>query len=163
MSRTMPRQKPGKSETIVETPWSFVRKVCRYLKIDEFTIDLAALPDNTKADIFVDASYEDSLKLSWHGYLSSRQWAWLNPPYDKIAPWVEKAGQEMLLGASIAMLVPASVGSNWWRDWVHGKALVKLLNGRIQFVGHKTGYPKDLALLLYSPNRDPGYETWRWK
>lgn len=89
-------------------------------------------------------------------------WNWLNPPFGDLRPWVQKAYQESRLGARTSMLVPAGVGSNWWRDWVHGKARVLLLNGRITFVGHKQPYPKDCALLLYEPNVIPGYEVWAW-
>jgi hypothetical protein len=75
------------------------------------------------------------------------------------------------------MLIPAGVGSNWWRDYVHNKAMVLLLNGRITFGGcppnPKTGkvdaYPKDCALLLYSPENkfyidhgDAAYDVWSW-
>ena len=48
------------------------------------------------------------------------------------------------------MLVPAGVGSNWWKAWVHHKAYVFLLNGRITFVGQPTCYPKDCCLLYYT-------------
>jgi hypothetical protein len=58
--------------------------------------------------------------------------------------------------------VTAGVGSNWWRDHVHDKARVLLLNGRITFVGETHGYPKDCCLLLYGPSVEPGYEVWSW-
>ena len=62
------------------------------------------------------------------------------------------------------MLVPASVGSNWWQEFVHHKAHVLMLNDRIQFVGAEWVYPKDLGLLLYTPFiRQGSYEGWSWK
>jgi hypothetical protein len=89
-------------------------------------------------------------------------WNWLNPPFSDLRTWVQKALEESRQGAHTAMLVPAGVGANWWRDWVHTKARVLLLNGRITFVGHNQPYPKDCALLLYEPNVIPAYETWTW-
>jgi hypothetical protein len=57
---------------------------------------------------------------------------------------VKKAHEEMIKGARTAMLVPAGVGANWWRDHVHNKAHVLLLNGRIMFVGHHAAVPERL-------------------
>lgn len=97
-------------------------------------------------------------------------WAWLNPPYANIRPWVARAyGQSRGFttmrrkGANIAMLVPAGVGANWWRDYVDKKAMVWFLNGRLTFVGCETCYPKDCALLLYGPDVAPGYDVWHWQ
>ena len=60
----------------------------------------------------------------------------------------------------MAFLVPAAVGSNWFRDYVDGKALVLLLNGRLSFDGAGP-YPKDCILCLYGI--EPGYEVWSWR
>lgn len=156
MKRTMPAQKPGRSEQVVVTPDEFMRAVKSRLGIDHFCIDLAANDKNTKANRYY-SSEVDSLVHNWRRAVPSG-WAWLNPPYSDICPWVQKA---LLSGRHIAVLVPASVGSNWWRDYVHDQAFVLFLNGRIQFEGHTTGYPKDLALILYG--LEPGYDIWRWK
>ena len=63
--------------------------------------------------------------------------------------------------ATTFLLVPASVGSNWWMHWVHQRASVRFLNPRVTFIGHAQGYPKDLALCVYDGKF--GYECWRWK
>lgn len=160
MPRKMPAQRPGRSETVVATPDDFMKEVKKYFGIKAFDIDLAADRTNTKAKRFI-TKEQNALDhdFSWRRAILSRQTAWLNPPYDHIEPWVRKAAQT---GRSIFVLVPASVGSNWWRDWVDGTADVYLLNGRIKFVGHKTGYPKDLALLVYG-GLVTGYQVWDWK
>ena len=90
-------------------------------------------------------------------------WTWLNPPFANLRPWVAKAWEESQEGAYVAMLVPAAVGSNWWRDFVHRKVPVLFLNGRLTFVGEENCYPKDLCLLLYSPWCVAGYEVWSWE
>lgn len=158
MSKKMPPQKPGKSEQSVATPPEFIRAAKRRLGIDEFAIDLAA-DDNNRITHTYYGEDTDSLKQSWLW----DGWCWLNPPYTDIKPWVEKAWNESRYGAHIAVLVPAAVGSNWWRNHVEGKAYITYLNGRITFVGHTTSYPKDLALLLYAPFLEGGHTTWRWK
>lgn len=161
MSHTMPRQKPYRSEQTVVTPPEFIESVLHLLGLKEFYIDLAATKTNAKAKIIITPNM-DSLRQEWCDWIPFGKTGWLNPPYSDIRPWVQKAYESQ---RSIAMLVPASVGSNWWRDWVHEKALVLFLNGRIQFVGHPAGYPKDLALLLYARPLAPvpGYDIWRWK
>lgn len=161
MPSVMPRQRPGKSTQDVQTPPEFLRAVRHRLGIQRFSFDVAASWGNQVADRFYTAG-DDALasSKSWRG--EGHGWAWCNPPYADIAPWVRKAYEESRRGARIAMLIPAGVGANWWREWVHGKAYALLLNGRLTFVGHKTPYPKDCALLLYGPDVAPGYDVWTW-
>ena len=162
MPRNMPAQRPGNSKQDYQTPPEFIRAVLDRLHSESFVWDLAADADNTVVPRCFFSEREDALAQSWANVSTSR-WMWLNPPFSIIAPWVEKAWMESQLGgAHIAMLVPASVGSNWWRDWVHDKAHVLLLNGRLTFVGHEDPYPKDCALLLYTPFINGGYESWTW-
>lgn len=103
----------------------------------------------------------NALKRDWNnldGFL------WCNPPYKDIGPWVRKAYEESILGANILMLVPASVGSQWYKKYVHGKACVRFLTGRLTFIGHKAPYPKDLMLLIYAPEHfEPSTDLWDWK
>jgi phage N-6-adenine-methyltransferase len=160
---TMPEQKPGRSEQTVCTPPEFLDAVRRRLGIDEFDCDLAADETNTVVPEKFYTEQDDALVQPWK-FAWSEGWNWCNPPYADIGPWVEKAQMEAYVhGTNTAMLVPASSGSNWWMHWVDGKAYVTFLNPRIKFVGHKTPYPKDLALLLYAPFLHGGSCVWRWK
>lgn len=154
----MPKQKPGRSVQDYQTPPAFLAAVKHELGIEAFSVDLAADEANSVADWWYDQA-QDSLQQPWH---KVQGWQWLNPPFGTCRPWVEKAWRESELGAQITMLVPAAVGSNWWRDWVHEKARVLLLNGRLTFVGQPTCYPKDCCLLLYGQNVARGYEVWAW-
>lgn len=164
--KQMPAQRPGSSEQGVRTPKVFLDAVRVKLGITDFVMDLAA----TKANRVTAEYYsrrDDALTQMW----PSEGVSFLNPPYANISPWVEKAYHESEVGSTTSVLIPAAVGANYWAKWVHEKAHVFLLNGRIQFVGHTHGYPKDLVLLIYGPHpvhvaepwRIPGYEVWRWK
>lgn len=174
MSRRMPRQKPGLSETVVRTPPEFLAAAKRLLGIKEFAIDLAACDDNAVAPVWITKEM-DSLSVDW-AEASGGDWCWLNPPYDDIATWAAKCLEESKRGARIAFLVPSSTGTNWWDDFVHKKALVKLLKGRIQFLDKlgqpigsldkkgrfkATPFPKDLVLILFGA--EPDYDVWAWK
>ncbi len=153
----MPKQKPGRSVQTYATPAEFLIAVKRKLGIDAFVWDLAA--DRTNACALKFWTPEDNSLLSPWAIADPGEWCWLNPPYDDIGPWVQRAVEQQ---ARVAVLVPASVGANWWRDWVQDKARVLLLNGRITFVGETDPYPKDCVLLLYGPEQVPGSEVWSW-
>lgn len=153
-----PKQKPGRSKQDYCTPPEFIQAVKKRLGIGDFKIDLAADVFNTIA-FQCYAKQENSLIQSW----IMDGWGWLNPPFANIRPWVTKACDESLKGAQVAMLVPAGVGANWWRDYVHDKAHVLMLNGRLTFVGEEAPYPKDCALLLYTSYVKGGYEVWNWR
>lgn len=161
--KAVPAQKPGRSVQVVCTPPIFLDAVRCLLEIRDFTIDLAASADNAVCPTYYDEA-RNALIQPWR---VGEGWAWCNPPFGDLRPWVQKAATEAEdFGAHVAMLVPAGVGSNWWRDYVHDVATVMLLNGRLTFVGHTAPYPKDCALLLYGPSAvhraRPAYDVWRW-
>lgn len=158
----MPQQKPHRSKQDYGTPPEFLTAVRDLLGIVEFDFDLAASDTNAVCPQYYTEA-DDSLIQPWKVGIG---WNWLNPPFSKIRPWVKKAVDETVgHGAKTAMLVPASVGSTWWHDWVHGFAYVHFLAPRLVFVGETASYPKDLALLLYQPPTIGwgGYSTWGWK
>lgn len=157
MSR-MPKQNRGQSKQDYGTPPELISAVLKKVGIPEFDIDLAASEDNTVAQMYFDEQ-TNSLVQDWHNF----GWAWLNPPFQDITPWVRKAEEESRLGAKICMLVPASVGSNWWAQYVDHRAHVLLMNGRVQFVGASDPYVKDCAILVYTKWVRGGQQIWKWK
>ena len=161
----MPRQTPGRSKQDYSTPDDFIKAAKRFLRIRSFSHDFAADRFNTKAATFFTKA-QDALAQKWAPLCSGPdEWGWLNPPFDHIGFWAQKCWMTKQAGGSLAFLVPASVGSNWFRDHVHKKAMVYFLNGRIHFdpLNPTWGYPKDCLLILYSPRVEPGYDVWTWK
>ena len=148
----MPKQKPGQSRQDYGTPRRFLDAVER--RFGPMAVDLASTPENAKAPSRVDG---DSLLANW-SLLSGN--LWLNPPFADIAPWARKCYEEVTMQSEIYLLVPASVGTNWFRDWVFQKAYVMFLSPRLTFEGCSDPYPKDLMLCRYGSN--PGFECWRW-
>jgi hypothetical protein len=160
----MPKQKPGKSKQDVGTPVEFIAACARRFGLIDW--DLAAHAENTKCG----ASYYgpgsehcgDSLSVNWAerhptGVL------WLNPEFRDIEPWAKKCAVESTRRhGMILMLTPASVGTEWFADYVAGKAMVLGLRPRLTFVGASDPYPKDLSLAVYSSGLH-GVDTWRWK
>lgn len=159
---TMPEQKPGRSEQVVCTPPLFLKAVKnRFLNGEDFKWDLAASKENTVAEKWFTEA-DDALIQPWHELVGA---LWCNPPFGDIEPWVAKASNECQMGAQVFMLLPASVGSNWWKSYVDKKSWGLFLNGRLTFVGHKSPYPKDLALLIYDRifTDSSHYSVWNWR
>lgn len=160
MTRTMPPQKPGKSEQTVCTPREFLDAVEK--RFGPIRIDLAATAENKVAPIHLGPGSEhgeDALKVRWHHFGSNQ---YLNPQFDEIDPFAEKCSEEAKYGARILLLTPLS-SAGWCMKHIDGKALVQPLSPRLRFVGHTHDYPKDLMLSVFSPFVVPGWAPWRWK
>ena len=136
-------------------------------KFGLLSFDLAATPVNAVTPSFFDFSKgEDAFKADW----PRTGLCWLNPPYSSrddspyaLADWTKRCREQAALGTELLFLVPAAVGSNWFRDNVAPVADVYLLNGRITFVGESAGYTKDLMLCHYGPDSlPPKISIWRW-
>jgi hypothetical protein len=67
----------------------------------------------------------------------------------------------MQRGARILFLTPASVGANWFQQYVVPFAHVIELSPRMSFDG-KNPFPKDLVLSVYMHGLT-GRSHWRWK
>lgn len=165
-----PAHNRGESRQDFETPDEFLIAVLQRFKLQEFAFDFAASEQNTVATCYWDAQVNSLAQDAQHWADMVKQpydpdgWGWLNSPFAKLAPWVQHSYEASQLGGKILQLVPAGVGSNWWRDWVHRKAYVIFLNGRLQFKGAPDVYPKDCALLVYDKlGHAPDYEVWTWR
>jgi phage N-6-adenine-methyltransferase len=142
------------------TPADFLDAVAR--RFGRLDVDLAATAADAKAPVFVTPE-QDSFTVSWSDeFIGSTMW--LNPPFANLGLWARKcsAEAEALLRGRILMLSPAAVGSNWFAQHVHRKAMVLALSPRITFVGETHPYPKDLILSVYGAGLW-GFDVWRWK
>ena len=156
-----PKQKPHRSVQDVRTPREFLAAVQNRFGL--LTWDYACTTDNCVGGVAhgyrIDCE-EDALNNSWHLHHGL---GWLNPPFGKIAPFAKKAAETAAANPlwRLAMLVPASIGSTWFRKYVHGHAYVLALEPRLKFVGHDHAFPKDLILAVYQHGMK-GFDTWRW-
>lgn len=147
----------GSSKQDYATPREFFWEVENLIG-ESFVLDLAAHEGNAKCEAYLTEAI-DAFSVSWVALLDGG-WGWLNPPFGRIAPWAAKCAEESARGAKIAMLVPASVGSEWFAEHVDMKALVRPIRPRLSFDG-KHGFPKDLMVCLYGMR--PAFHPWRWK
>lgn len=171
---TVPAQKPHRSKQNYATPADFIAAVKARLGIEQFSHDFAADGENTKAVSYFNAELNAFTFEHWEfwslygspsGPLTPPSCGWLNPPYTDIGPWAKRCMETGAAGGRMALLVPASVGSNWFRDYVDGHAHVLFLNGRLAFMPDKPTwlYPKDCMLVLYGNKVEPGCEVWNWR
>jgi phage N-6-adenine-methyltransferase len=120
-------------QTTWETPPPFFAAINRLFHC---TLDVAADPQTAKCARYFTPT-EDGLAQEWPAAT-----VWMNPPYKKglIDRWVEKAYKSSLCGTTVVSLVPARVGSLWWRTYVR--------QGEIHEV------PTRLAFLLDGQRKD---------
>jgi phage N-6-adenine-methyltransferase len=144
--------KRGASDQVDDrgTDPEFIRQL--ETRFGRFDIDVAASPQNAKADHFYTVE-EDGLTKPWRGLV------WCNPPYSDCGAWVRKAwdewhgsdprvprdhGYQLARDAApykIVMLLPANrTEQSWWQEWVEpyrdreGSPLhVEFLRGRMRF------------------------------
>lgn len=122
--------------------------------------DLAALASNKFCEKFFSPE-DDAFKFSWWE-IKGR--CWLNPPFTFLRPWIEKAYNDARLGADIVCLVPAAVGSRWFRKFVFKKADVYFLDGRIVFDQESgTPYPKDCMIIHFHKKMSGIIDIWDWR
>ena len=153
-----PTIRRGKSLQVVETPDEFILAVTR--KFGPIAVDLAATNENAKAPIYIDPE-TDTFKQDWVKWLRGGL-GWLNPEFDPMDKWLDKCVLERRRGAQFLVLTPASIGANWFWDYVRPFATTYSI-GRLQFVGHTHSYPKDLLVNHYHDNPSPVIQRWRWK
>ena len=121
--------------------------------------DLAADESNAVCPNYYD---EESDALA-HDWTCLTGVLWLNPPFGDIPRWAAKCKASAGPGRRILLLTPASIGTNWFAEHVHGSALVLGLNPRLKFGGEKNAYPKDLMLSVWADPSWNKFDVWRWK
>lgn len=144
------------------TPW----EVFNPLK-EEFgiTLDVCATSENTKCRTFF-APQDNALKHSWYDRLSFTNpihAAWMNPPYGRqLKHWIAKAKEESLNGLTVVCLIPARTDTAYWHDYIWDESShsprygveVRLLRGRIKFVGAKDSAPFPSAVVIFHGKKD---------
>lgn len=110
----------------------------------------------------------DALAEDWHWAYVGRKATgvdgllWLNCEFNDVTTWAARCKKEGAIGARIALLTPAMVGANWFRDLIAGHADVYYLNGRVCFDG-KNPYPKDCMISIFGPGATGLSAVWDWR
>lgn len=123
-----------------------------------FKIDVAASAENALCLNYLTED-EDSLNRHWMNYRECvNTYAWCNPPYSDIGPWVRKAAEQAQInGIGCVMLVMADTSVGWYSEAIKTCQEVRLVTGgRISFLDPVTGKPaagnnKGSMFLIWHP------------
>lgn len=125
------------------TPARLVREIAALY--GPFDLDPCCRPETAKAPRFFTRDV-DGLAHEWHGRV------FLNPPYSKPAPWLEKSIEETQAGRAeiVVALLPVSTSTSWFHHLVLGCAELHFLRGRVRFIGWRgtpIGNPKTASVV----------------
>jgi phage N-6-adenine-methyltransferase len=143
------------------TPPELVDAVARELG-GPFGLDAASAGDDAVAPRWITPE-EDALRASWAAICPARApRAWCNPPYSRLGggllAWVEAAVRARDEGVAVALLVPPSTSTRYWRLLLREADEVLLLDQRVAFLDPNTGEAQkgnrgDSAVALFRPGR----------
>lgn len=93
-----------------------------------FTVDACATDENHKCPRYY-TKEDNGLLKDWGG-----ERVWLNPPYSKIAMWVEKAFREgMKDNTVVVMLIPARTDTRYFHKFILNRSEIRFVRGRLKF------------------------------
>lgn len=145
-----------------KTDWETPQELFALLQREfTLTLDVCATPTSRKCATYY-TSEQDGLRQRWTGR------CWMNPPYGRgIGAWVVKARKESSQGATVVSLLPARTDTAWWQDHVMKASEIRLLKGRLTFVGARAPAPFPSAVVIFGRKRNtsvaPRVVGWDWK
>ena len=111
-----------------------------------FTLDPCATATNAKCSKYFTIE-QDGLQQDWGEHV-----VFLNPPYGRaISHWMRKAYEAARQGATVVCLIPARTDTLWWHEFAM-KGEVRLIRGRIAFVGARHSAPFPSAVVVFRPH-----------
>jgi len=116
------------------TPKDFFEKLNREFN---FTLDPCCYAETALCKKYY-TEKEDGLIQDWQG-----ETVFCNPPYGKeIEKWVEKCYMESLKpNTTVVLLIPNRSDTIWYHEYIHGKAKVEPVKGRLKFGNSKNSAP----------------------
>jgi site-specific DNA-methyltransferase (adenine-specific) len=127
--------------------WATPREIVDNLEAEfgAFDLDPCCMHGTAKARHFY-TPVENGLEWPWVGRV------FLNPPYSKPAPWLQKAIAETSSGcaALVVALLPVRTDTRWFHELVNMRAELRFIRGRIKWIGWQgtpIPNPKDPSML----------------
>ena len=110
-----------------------------------FSLDPCCTDENAKCNTHFTKS-DDGLSQDWGDHN-----VFMNPPYGRvIGDWMQKAYESSRGGATVVCLVPARTDTRWWHRFAM-KGEIRLLRGRVRFVGGEHSAPFPSAIVVFRP------------
>lgn len=112
----------------------------------DFTLDPCATDENHKCEKYYTKT-DDGLAKDWLGEV-----VFCNPPYGRDLPkWVRKCFFEAMYGGCklAVMLIPARTDTQWFHDYIYGRAEIRFIRGRLRFGGSAMNAPFPSMLVIF--------------
>jgi hypothetical protein len=144
------------------TPPAFLAAVQRKFDV-EIAFDLACTREDAVSHEGIFHPEQDALARAWP-VLPGGTTAWCNPPFAKASAFARVASESP--HCRTLLLTPASVGSKWFAEYVHGQACIVFLRPRIVFLQPDgtpcpAGINRDCMLAAYGWAPGVYCEDWR--
>ena len=113
----------------------------------QFTLDPCATADNHKCARFFTVQ-DDGLKQDWGG----GDPVFCNPPYGRnvTGTWVKKAYEESRKPNTVVVcLLPSRTDTQWFHDFILGKAEIRFVKGRLKFGDGSNSAPFPSLVAIY--------------
>jgi phage N-6-adenine-methyltransferase len=128
-----------------ETPPELYASLAK--RFGPFDLDAAATAANAKCPRFLSPEVDGRNPSLWFGRV------WCNPPYGRgIKDWILTAARAVLLPPTLSatLLLPARTDTRWFHDALKAGAKAHFLQGRVKFVGAKSGAPFPSLVLHFA-------------
>jgi site-specific DNA-methyltransferase (adenine-specific) len=110
-----------------------------------FSTDVASSEENHKAPKYF--TREDSgLDKQWKGA------CFMNPPYNEMAAWIEKAYEESLHGSTVVALIPSRTDTRYFHDFCMRASEIRFIKGRLKFGNGANTAPFPSAIVVFENN-----------
>ena len=109
-----------------------------------FNLDPCATKENAKCERFYTAEC-NGLAQNWGGYR-----VFCNPPYSKIAKWVEKCYREGHKDdTTVVLLIPARTDTKYFHNYILHRSEIRFIKGRLKFGDGKGTAPFPSMVVIY--------------
>ncbi len=127
----------NKTATTVQTPTDLYDALNR-----EFNFDFDPCPLDPQPKV-------DGLQIEW------KKSNFVNPPYDKVGPWIEKAIKEAVnFGNKSAFLIPFRANTKYFTDMVFRWCTnLYVFSKRIIFEGYTAPLPLLMCIVVFDPEK----------
>ena len=101
---------------------------------DEFSFNLDPCACSERI-LCPDNYFRDGLTEPWRGRV------FMNPPFNEIHKWVEKAYHSAREGATVVCLLPSRTDQAWFHSFILCYAEIRWIRKRVKYVGEKHNAP----------------------
>lgn len=125
-----------------ETPQDFYNELNKEFA---FTLDPCGTQENHKCKKFFTAE-ENGLLQDWGG----GHRVFCNPPYSKIAEWVEKAYRETRKDNTVVvLLIPSRTDTRYFQNYIYHRSEIRFVKGRLKFGQSKNSAPFPSMIVIF--------------